>query len=214
MHRNHGFHDPGVTIMKAKREAVRRFSRLPHKHPMSKFLLQFLLEEPDLLRRLTFVRNRDFLPDTMLISELGSPRTGFELELGAHQCEEVTIVNGRLIRHTRRDRTVCISEPLEAIRTLREFKGRLYVVFSFAGPIPDWYEEVIEPNPALPMSTLGREYLEFMVREIIQEQIDLLLLSISLRQEIESALARRDPQTFRRVVPLYKEVSSRCLWRF
>lgn len=203
-----------MTIMKAKREAIRKFNRMPHKHPMSKFLLQFLLEEPDLLRRVTFVRNRDFLPDTMLISELGSPRTGFELELGAKQCEEVTIVNGRLIRHTKRDRTLCISEPMEAIQTLRDFKGRLYVVFSFAGPVPDWYEAVIEPNPALPMSNLGKEYLEFMVREIIQEQIDLLLLSISLRERIERALARRDPKEFSEAVPLYKEVASRCLWSF
>lgn len=200
--------------MKAKREAIRKFAQMPHKHPMSKFLLQFLLEEPGLLRRITFVRNRDFLPDTMLISELGSPRVGFELELGAKQSEEVTIVNGRLIRHTRRDRTVCISEPLEAIPTLKEFKGRLYVVFSFAGPVPDWYEAVIEPNPAIPMNNLGREYLEFMVREIIQEQIDLLLLSITLRERIEQALARRDREEFQAAVPLYKEVASRCLWTF
>lgn len=200
--------------MKLKREAVRKFSHRAHKHPMSKFLLQFLLEEPDLLQRITFVRNRDFLPDTMLISELGSPRTGFELELGAKQSEEVTIVNGRLIRHTRRDSTLRISEPMEAIRVLREFKGRLYVVFSFAGSIPDWYEAVIEPNPALPISNLGKEYLEFMVREIIQEQIDLLLLSISLRERIEAALASRDSQAFKEAVPLYKEVASRCLWSF
>lgn len=181
---------------------------------MSKFLLQYLLEDPDLLGRVTFVRNRDFLPDTMLISELGSPRTGFELELGAKQCEEVTIVNGRLVRHTKRDRTLCVSEPMEAIQTLREFKGRLYVVFSFAGPAPEWYEAVIEPNPALPMGSLGKEYLELMVREIIQEQVDLLLLSISLRERIERALEQRDRQEFYTAVPLYKAVAARCLWMF
>lgn len=200
--------------MKAKQEAIRKFIRMPHKHPMSRFLLQFLLEEPDLMERITFVRNRDFLPDTMLLSELGSPRTGFELELGAKQCEEVTIVNGRLVRHTKRDRTLCISEPMEAIQTLRQFKGQLYVVFSFAGPLPHWYEAVLEPNPALPTDSLGKEYLELMVREIIQEQIDLLLLSITLREKIERALEARDSVKFHSAVPLYKEISSRCLWTF
>lgn len=198
--------------MKAKREAIRKFYHMAHKHPMSKLLLQFLLDEPDLLERITFVRNRDFLPDTMLISELGSPRTGFELEFGAKQCEEVTLVNGRLVRHTKRESTLCINEPLEAIHALRTFRGRLFVVFSFAGPAPDWYEAVIEPNPAIPVSDFGNEYLELMVREIIREQIDLLLLSISLRERIEQALARRDSEAFHSAVPLYKEVASRCLW--
>ena len=69
---------------------------------MSKYLLQFILDTPDLLKRITFVRNREYLPNTMLISELGSPRVGFELELGVHQREEVRIVNGELIRRLRR----------------------------------------------------------------------------------------------------------------
>lgn len=203
----------GVTDMKAKKEAIRRFKDVQHKHPMSRFLLEFLLEQPDLLERITFVRNRDFLPDTMLISELGSPRTGFELELDAKQCEEVSIVNGRLIRHTKRERSLCVSEPMQAIETLREFTGQLYVVFSFAGTVPTWYEDVVEPNPALPKNAMAEEYVEFMVREIIQEQVDLLLLSISLRERVDEALQQRDRAAFHKAARLYKEVSARCLWQ-
>lgn len=198
--------------MNAKREAVLRFSRRPHKHPMSKFLLQLLLDEPEQLRRITFVRNRDFLADTMLISELGSPRVGFELELGARQREEVTIVNGRLIRHTRRDRSLCVSEPMEAIRPLREFRGRLFVVFSFARPAPDWYEAVVEPNPALPLATASDEVLESLERELVAEQIDLVLRRITLKQRIEECLSRGDQAAFERLVPLYNEALRRSLW--
>jgi len=51
-----------------------------------------------------------------------------------------------------------------------------------------------------------------MIEEIVREQVDLVLLAVSLRQEIEEALAARDRERFERIVPLYLEVSRRCLW--
>lgn len=198
--------------MKGKTEAILQFSKAPLKHPMSKHLLRFLAENEDLVRRISFVQSREFLPNTMLISELGSPRVGFELELGAHQREEVSIVNGRLVRQTRRDRSLCINEPMEAIAALKSFKGRLYVVFSFAGPTPSWYERIVEPNPALPIRPDAQESIEAMIAEIVREQVDLVILAIALKEEIDAALARRDPEAFHRVAPLYREISHRCLW--
>ena len=198
--------------MDGKTEAILQFSKAPLKHPMSKHLLRFLAENEDLVRRISFVQSREFLPNTMLISELGSPRVGFELELGAYQREEVSIVNGRLVRQTRRDRSLCINEPIEAISALKNFKGRLYVVFSFAGPTPAWYERIVEPNPALPIRPDAQESLEAMLAEIVREQVDLALLAITLKQEIDAALARRDADTFHRIAPLYREISRRCLW--
>lgn len=198
--------------MSGKTEAILQFSKAPLKHPMSKYLLQFLAETKELLRRITFVQSREFLPNTMLISELGSPRVGFELELGVHQREEVSIVNGRLVRHTRRDRSICIHDPMEAIKLLQGFKGRLYVVFSFAGPAPSWYQRIVEPNPALPLRPDAKESIEAMIGEIVKEQVDLVLLAISLKQQIDLSLASRDKESFHRIAPLYREVVRRCLW--
>ena len=200
--------------MRNKTEALLHFSRAPLKHPMSKFLLRFLAENHDLTARMTFVQSREFLTNTMLISELGSPRVGFELELGAHQREEVSIVNGRLVRQTHRERTLCIHEPLEAIEPLKAFKGRLYVVFSFAGPTPSWYERIVEPNPALPMRPDAQESIETMIEEIVREQVDLAIFTIQLKDELDRALRDRDRATFERVAPLYRELSHRCLWDF
>jgi uncharacterized protein YpiB (UPF0302 family) len=200
--------------MKAKQHAILHFSRTPLKHPMSKFLLQFLLDSPDLLRRITFVRNRDYLPNTMLISELGSPRVGFELELGARQREEVTIINGQLVRHTRRDYTLCVNEPMEAITALREFRGRLYVVFAFCGPTPTWYERVVEQNPALPAGYGDSESVDRVFADILRTQVDLAILAILTREAIDAALAARDEAAFRRHVAIYREVMQRSLWEF
>jgi len=200
--------------MRSKTEALLQFSRAPLKHPMSKFLLRFLAENEDLTARITFVQSREFLTNTMLISELGSPRVGFELELGAYQREEVSIVNGRLVRQTHRDRTLCINEPLEAIEPLKEFKGRLYVVFSFAGPTPSWYERIVEPNPALPMRPDAQESIETMIEEIVREQVDLALFTIQLKDQLDRALRDRDRETFARLAPLYRELVHRCLWDF
>src|SRR5690606_15394457 len=174
--------------MSYKAEAMIQFSKAPLKHPMSKYLLQFMAETKELLRRVTFVQSREFLPNTMLISELGSPRVGFELELGAHQREEVSIVNGRLVRHTRRDRSLCVTDPMEAIKLLQGFKSRLYVVFSFAGPAPSWYQRIVEPNPALPLKPDAKESIEEMIGEIVKEQVDLVVLAITLKEQIDAAL--------------------------
>ncbi|HEX6971595.1 MAG TPA: hypothetical protein VF234_05210, partial [Limnochordia bacterium] len=156
--------------------------------------------------------------NTMLVSELGSPRAGFELELGVRQREEVTIVNGQLVRQTRRDRTLCVTEPLEAIGYLRDFKGKLYVLFAFASSIPPWYEAVCEQNPALPVRTEAKESakrsIERMMEEITREQIDLAIHAILLRDRIEQALLRRDRDDFQASVPLYREILQRCLWEF
>lgn len=198
--------------MQRKGEAILHFSRAPLKHPMSKFLLQHISEDKDLLSRITFVQSREFLPNTMLISELGSPRVGFELELGAHQREEVSIINGRLVRQTRRDRTLCITEPMDALKPLQTMKGRLYVVFSFAGPTPAWYERIVEPNPALPMRPDAKESIEAMLDEIVGDQVDLVVLAITLKNQLDEALKNRDQATFKRCAPLYREVARRCLW--
>lgn len=205
---------PGVMIVKAKQQAILQFSQAPLKHPMSKFLLQFLLDAPDLLRRISFVRNRDFLPNTMLVSELGSPRVGFELELGARQREEVTIINGQLVRHTRRDRSLCVNEPMEAITPLREFQGRLYVVFSFCGPTPAWYESIVEPNPALPANQSDRESIDRVFSDIIRDQVDLAILAILTHDQVDQALAERDEAAFRHYAAIYREIMQRCLWDF
>lgn len=200
--------------MQTKAEALLHFSRAPLKHPMSKFLLRFLAESPELAARITFVHSREFLTNTMLISELGSPRIGFELELGAYQREEVSIVNGRLVRQTHRNCSLSIHEPLEAIEHLKKFKGRLYVVFSFSGPPPPWYERIVEPNPALPMRPGAQESIETMFEEIVSEQVDLALIVIQLKKELDDVLRRKDRQAFDEIVPLYKEVIRRCLWDF
>jgi len=202
-------------MLEAKRRAVANFRNLSLKHPMSKYLLQFLLDEPDLLSRISFVRNRDYLPDTMLVAELGSPRLGFELELGATQREEVSVVNGQLVRRICRERTLCVNEPMAAIKHLQNFRGRLYVVLAFCGTSPKWYEEVVEPNPALPaVNDSGRFYIDRLCAEVIREQIDLAILAVFTRQAIDEALARRDEAAFRHHAAVYRNVMARCMWEF
>lgn len=196
--------------MTPKMEALARFARLELKRPMSKVVLQAILEQPEWIERLTFVDSREFLADTLLISERGSDGPGFELELGAHQREEVTIVNGNLVRQVRRTRWVHIQDPVEAVRALREFKGRLYVMLCFAGPAPFWYEAVVEPNPAVVSRTLSKESITQLFDDIVSHQIDMVLLAISLRAEIDEALRKRDRETFERLAPIYREVVNRC----
>lgn len=191
-------------------EALARFARLELKQPMSKVVLQSILEQPERIERLTFVDSREFLADTLLISERGSDGPGFELELGAHQREEVTIVNGNLVRQVRRTSSVHIQDPAEAVEALRDFKGRLYVMFCFAGPTPFWYEAVVEPNPAVVSQTMGKESISQLFDDIVSHQIDMLLLAISLRAEIDEALRKRDRASFERLAPIYREVVNRC----
>jgi uncharacterized protein YpiB (UPF0302 family) len=198
-------------MLKAKQEAILHFIRTPLKHPMSKFALQFLLDKPGLLEKVSFVRNREFLPNTMLVSELGSPRIGFELSLGACQREEVSIVNGQLIRQMHRHNSLCINDPLEAIHSLHNFQGQLYVVLSFCGNIPAWYEQVVEPNPAWPEAG---KYIDHICTEIIREQIELAILAITTRVAIDKALTQRDEAAFRQHAVLYRQIMQRCLWEF
>ncbi|MFS8523439.1 MAG: IDEAL domain-containing protein [Limnochordales bacterium] len=201
--------------MTPKMEAIARFARMQLKHPMSKVVLHALLESPDRVERLTFVDTRDFLADTLVIAERGSDGPGFELELGATQREEVTIVNGNLVRHVRRTSSVNIQDPVEALAALRDFKGRLYVMFCFAGPPPVWYEAVVEPNPAVVSQTLSKESITELFDDIVRHQVDLLVLAVTLRQDIDDALARRDRAAFEKLAPVYREVVNRCvLWDF
>jgi uncharacterized protein YpiB (UPF0302 family) len=198
--------------MKLKESAILHFSRTPLKHPMSKYLLQFILDAPELLKRITFVRNREHLPNTMLVSELGSPRVGFELELGVRQREEVSIINGELVRQTRRDRNLCINEPMEAIAPLRFFRGHLYVTFSFCGPMPPWYLNVLESPPASLNDPHQLTSVDRVLREILRDQLDLAIQAILIRAAIDQALANRDLESFRQNARIYREVMNRCLW--
>lgn len=199
--------------MTPKMEAIAHFARRPLKHPMSRVVLRSLLERPDWVERLTFVDTRDFLADTLIIAERGSDAPAFELELGATQREEVTIVNGNLVRHVRRTSSVNIRDPVEALAALRGFKGRLYVMFCFAGPTPLWYDAVVEPNPAVVSHTLSKESITQLFDDIVGQQIDMLLLALTLREDIDAALARRDRPAFEKLAPVYREVVNRCfLW--
>src|SRR5690554_5462287 len=203
--------------MDPRREAILRFCRRELKETASRAVLQRIAQDDDLMRRLVFVHNREFLPNTLLVSEMGSPGVPFELELGVTQREEVSIVNGRLVRHTHRTRSRCVTDPEEAAKALDDFKGRLYVVFVFNGEVPAWYDLVAEPNPALPPDESGveavrSEGINELTGDMVRHQIDLILLAIGLREEIDRALAERDAQTFYARAPLYREVIQRCLW--
>ncbi|OUM98229.1 MAG: hypothetical protein BAA04_07115 [Firmicutes bacterium ZCTH02-B6] len=195
-----------------KLEAIARFSRLQLKQPLSRVVLNALLDNPEFVERITFVNNRDFLSNTMVVSEHGSEGVGFELELGACQREEVSIVNGHLVRHVHRTSSARVHDPLEALARLSQFQSRLYVTFCFAGEPPPWYVAVVEPNPALPPDAETKESLEQVFDEIVREQIDLALLAIVLRDEIEQALMKGDRATFAARVPVYREIVARCLW--
>jgi uncharacterized protein YpiB (UPF0302 family) len=205
----------GVITVEGKRRAIRKFCQMPLKHPMSRFLLQSMLENESLLEKIVFVNNRALLPNTMLVSEMGSSHAGFELELGARQYEEVSIINGRLVRHVKRTRRLQVNEPVQALEALSDFSGRLYVMFSFAGKIPDWYLEVVEPNPAEPCdSDEDSSDLELVLKEITSEQMDLAIWCILLRHEVERALASKDKEAFLKAARLLNKLEERCLWEF
>ena len=104
---------------------------------------------------------------------------------------------------------------MEALAALRDFKGRLYVMFCFAGPPPVWYEAVVEPNPAVVSQTLSKESITELFDDIVRHQVDLLVLAVTLRQDIDDTLARRDRAAFKKLAPVYREVVNRCvLWDF
>lgn len=198
--------------MQKKREAVRRFSQMPLKHPMSKFLLQALSHDTGLLQRVSFVDRLEFLANTMEVAEVGAKGDPFVLEMGAVEREEVSIVNGQLVRQTHRSRSMCITEPMDALKALRQSQGRIYTRFSFAGPEPPWYQSVVEPNPALPLHRAQRRSIANLMEQILREQVDLALLAIDLRARIDESLESRDPERFHRYVPVYRQVLDRLLW--
>lgn len=199
--------------MNAKREVLIRFSSLPLKDPRSRAVLR-LLQDDRFLPRISFVTNRDLLPNTLLIAEAGSDAIPFELELGAVQQEEVSLVNGHLVRHVHRTRTLCIHDPLRAIRPLQLFQGRLYVLLAFAQETPAWYRVVTEPNPALPVPSEARQSIDSVLRQIVRDQVDLALHVILSRHEVEEALRERDKERFLRAAGLYNQLRDRCLIDF
>ena len=203
----------GVRKVDAKQRAILEFSQLLLKDPSSKVFLHRLLNNKELVGKMVFVLNRTMLANTVLVSELGSSRIGFQLELGARRQEEVSLVNGRLVRHVKRTRRLCINDPLEAWEALENFEGRLYTQFCFSGEVPKWYLDVVEPNPALPVeaepASEGDE-----TGDIFREQLDIALWIILLRQEIDEALAKKEPQRFYQAARVYNQLMERCLWEF
>ncbi|HHY10246.1 MAG TPA: IDEAL domain-containing protein [Firmicutes bacterium] len=191
-----------------KEYAIRRFCQAPLEHKFSRYLLEKILAEPDLLARLVFVTARDFFPNTMLVAEKGAHKRGFELELGTVKSEKVTLENGRLLREKRKDREVWIVDPLEAWKILEDFSGILHVQFVFAEKVPDWYEEVAVPSEAVCSETLRPGFAAF-----VREQIDLVLWAILLKEEIDQALQQRDEALFYKTVKLYKQACRSCFWK-
>ncbi|MGI6566651.1 MAG: IDEAL domain-containing protein [Firmicutes bacterium] len=198
----------------AKQRAILEFSQRLLKEPSSRLFLHRLLNNRELVDKMVFVLNRRLLANTLLVSELGSSRIGFQLELGARRQEEVSLVNGRLVRNVKRTRRVCLNDPMEAWEALENFEGRLYTQFSFAGEIPDWYLAVVEPNPALPAEAAGPAADEEDASDIFREQLDIALWVVLLKQEIDQALAEKDEQRFYEIVGLYNRLKERCLWEF
>jgi len=203
-----------VRKVDAKQRAILEFSQRLLKEPASKMFLQRLLNNKELVDRMVFVLDRKMLTNTLLVSELGSSRIGFQLELGARRQEEVSLVNGRLVRHVKRTRRLCLNDPMEAWEALQNFEGRLYTQFSFAGEIPDWYLAIVQPNPAL--AAEGGETVEEEedTADTFREQLDIALWVILLKQEIDLALAERNSERFHEIVKLYNRLRERCLWEF
>lgn len=188
-------------------DAIRRFSKTPLKHRMSKYLLEYLLENTELLHKIRIVNTRAYLPDTMMIAQAGVEGPPFELELGAVERDEVSMVNGRLVKQKRKNRAIWINDPVQAVEVLRKFTGILYVEFRFAGEIPDWYRQIVAEFKA-------ECVMESEVTQLIREQVELLLSGIILKNEIDRALQQGDQQLFQIKVQQYKQICERCLWEF
>ena len=190
-----------------KEYALRRFCEVPLKHELSKCLLEKICLHSPLLEKLVFVTTRDFLPNTMVISQVGTDEVGFELQLGS-ESEHLTLVNGGLHREKQKTREIPIQDPLQAWDILQDFPGILHVQLVFKDDIPDWYEEIAVPNEAIPPVAVGAGYVAF-----IREQIDLILWAITLKRQIDDALRTRDEKLFKESIKLYKEVCHSCFWR-
>lgn len=184
---------------------VRRFSKTPLKHRMSKYLLDYLLEDKDLLSRITLVSQRAYLPNSMMIAQAGAEGPSFELELGTVEHDEVSLVNGRLIKQTRKNRALWIHDPVQAVEVLRKFEGVLHVEFRFIGNPPQWYQEIADAE------------VDHQTQEgfsnLIRDQIDLIISGILLKDEIDQALQHGDHQQFSEKVKQYKQVRNNCLWK-
>ena len=190
-----------------KEHALRRFCEVPLKHELSKELLEKICAHPALLKKLVFVTTRDFLSNTMVISQVGTGEIGFELQLGSDS-EQLTLVNGGLHREKQKTREVPIQDPMKAWEVLQNFSGILHVQLVFKESIPDWYEEIAVPNEAIPPVALAPGYAAF-----VREQVDLILWGITLKEQIDEALRIRDEKLFKESVRLYKEVCHSCFWK-
>lgn len=186
-------------------EAIRKFSKTPLKHRMSKYLLDYLLADETMLNRVKLVTTRAYLPDTMMVAQSGAEGPSFELELGVVERDEVSLVNGRLVKQSRKNRALWVHDPVQAVEVLRKFKGILHVEFRFVGSIPDWYGD-------LAVSTRMSEEMQEEFTEFVRSQIDLAISGILLKDEIDQALASRDRQGFEKKVHQYKQVCDSCLW--
>lgn len=195
----------GVEYMIKTIEILREFSKTPLKHRMGKYLLDFILNNEDLLKRIVFVKSRNSLPNTMVIAQAGTEGSPFELELGVREHEEVSLVNGRLVKQTKKTRATWTHDPVEAVELLRNFTGKLHVELIFNGEQPPIYQTVVSSGTKSDVST------EFS--SIIHEQIDLAILAITLKKEIDDALMDHDRDKFFAVVKMYNQVRENCLWQ-
>jgi hypothetical protein len=190
-----------------KEYALRRFCEVPLKHEHSKDLLEKICVHPALLKKLVFVTTRDYLSNTMLISQEGTAEVGFELQLG-HESEHLTLVNGGLKKEKQQIREAPIQDPLKAWVVLQDFTGILHVQLAFKEDTPDWYGEIAVPNEAIPSVALRPGWAAF-----IREQVDLILWAITLKEQIDEALRTRDESLFRESLHLYNEVCQSCFWQ-
>jgi uncharacterized protein YpiB (UPF0302 family) len=188
-------------------DVIRRFSKTPLKHRMSKYLLEYVLENQQLLSKIRIVNTRAYLPDSMMIAQAGVEGPPFELELGAVERNEVSMVNGRLVKQKRKSRAIWIHDPVQAVEVLRKFAGILYVEFRFAGETPDWYRQIVAEFKA-------ECAMESEITQLIREQVELLLSGIILKSEIDLALRKGDEKLFQAKVQQYKQICERCLWEF
>lgn len=191
-----------------KEYALRRFCEVPLKHSSSKVLLEKMWQDARILRRVVFVTMRDYLPNTMLVTQEGAEGISFRLQLSDVEAESLTLANGKLLKEQQKVRIKRIDDPLQAWEALQSFSGLLHVQLVFKKKTPDWYGEIAVPNEAVPPGMRVPGFAGF-----IREQIDLLLWAITLKEEIDLALRSRDKERFEQVVPLYKEVCQSCFWQ-
>ncbi|NLL49382.1 MAG: hypothetical protein GX249_12485 [Firmicutes bacterium] len=190
-----------------KEYALRRFCEVPLKHERSKELLEKICGSPALLKKLVFVTTREYLSNTMLISQVGTTEAGFELQLG-YEAEYLTLANGNLKKEKQQIREAPIQDPLKAWDVLQDFIGILHVQLVFKEDTPDWYGEIAVPNEAIPPASLRPGWAAF-----IREQVDLILWAIALKEQIDEALRVRDEKLFRESLRLYNEVCQSCFWQ-